>query len=582
MLEFEYLALVQDVLDTMTLDDLKSFVLVRARTEHETDRSFFLRALRACSKKLQTSGQTAWTDQEAIKSLREEVQAMIDCWNERDPETLAVRFELNEKYGLEDWDDWEDPESTEMFIHDPNNLGQNLGTFVYLIERSLILGQTDLAEKLASALCTTEIHDPGEYISPRKIFSEMESNNFAPMIGFEDSIKEVCRLILQQTEISAKDRIRRVVPLLICLPDYNGVISSYADNLDYPAEDRDDILMALLEATGEEPYDKVFDDNSYLVQTYCETALSSLSDQKKKAEVMLRFLPSFPGLFSYYFKDKTEPWDPAEEAPLIENCLKYLKDPEDIKLAYYLLDTLYTECCFSDEAAAARYAFAYRPGFNTYAKYARLNPERMDPEQFDLILSGFSPVHRTVFQFLEGDEEEYFAAMDLLCEEPLDSLPLTVLLLAYLYDPREGREYPEYLDGLLNRRLVNPLKWLEYKLYDDEDLEAYDYSPDDESASIYPLLERMRSHIPVTMDRRESLVDRIYDQLRYICSMQLFDSDMEKLFETSKYVAALEYVSQTLPRKSDRVRAESLAGKLIKQDHVFRKSLEAWRSENRS
>lgn len=579
MQDIEYFSLIQDVLDTMTEEELKNFILLRAEFEDAMNRTHFLNTLRSCSKKLQSAAVPAIANLEVLNSLQKEAQDLIDHWNTRDPETLVIRVEGNEDYYLDDWDD---PELTEWIVRDPHHLSEDLAAFIQLIRRSLIFGQTDTAEKLAVALCTRQIKDLGDYVRGWDIYSQLESDWFEPLDGFQSVIKELCLRILQHTEFSPKERIQRIAPLLIRLPVPNTVISSYASNMDNPPEDRDAVLLAMLETVEEEPLAEIFNDGSYLLKNLIETTLLHLSDHQKKAEVMLKFLPSIPSLFLNYFKKQTDLWDPAEKAALIDKCLNYLSDADDVKLAYQLLDTIYTKECLPDEAAAARCAFASRPGFNTYAKYAKLNPEGMNQDHLDLILSKISQRPKTMFLLLEGDDSVLSGLWNRLYAEPREFLPVTVLLLAYLYKPRKGRVLPEYLSSLLNRKVVNPLKWLEYRKYDDSDLENYDYPPDDadENTSIYPLLKRMRKRMPITVHQRGYLVGAISSQLSRLCGLYSFCGGLEEMYEITKYMAALEYVSYPLPNKSDRFRAESIARNLMKQDPSFRKSLEAWRAEN--
>lgn len=575
MEQTEYLRLVRDVLDTLTVQELKKCILASAERKDKLEISSFVNELREYGKTEHTEYLQMQIRRETVDNLWDQAEAFMDDWNSRHTKPLSVRFSINEEY-----DDWSNSNENEFIVQDPYRLSHDFGFMMYLLERALIFRQTDIAEKLAATLCSADIRDVGGHKNNRKILCEMENNWFVPLDGFSKAIEEVCFLILNQKAAPAEERIQRIAPMLIRYEYPVSLLSSYAELYISDPEDVDQVLTAALEAVENDPLYEVLRTDRSITEHLTKNIITHLSDHKQISEILLNHLPSDSSLFSYYFRNRTDNWDPAEEICLIQNCLVHLEKESDIKLAYRLLDKL-SKHINVDEVSQAKHNFAARPGISAYAKYICLNSEGFDHDQLAAILSETGSMEKMVYFLLEGDRETFYSALQEINEEPLDSLPLTALLLGYLYEPEKGQDYPDCLIYLLNISLIDSMKKREsYQPVTDE--HRYDFLSDDAEENVEYLLERMRRRLPLTADQRFMLIYAVMVAVREFCIDRIYREGPERFIEPAAFIAALDLATRPFTDSSQHISPEKIAGDLMTYEPALRREIEDWLEEDES
>lgn len=575
MEQAEYLRLVKDVLDSMTVQELKKFILEQSSVRGELERSSFLNALRGCKKSEHTKDSLTHSQRESVENLWDQAKTFMDDWKVRNTGPLYFRFSINEEY-----DDWSNSDVNELIVHDPFHLSHDFSFMMYLLERALIFRQNDLAEELAVMLCSSDVRDQDGYNTNRKILCLMENNWFVPLDGFAQAIKEVCFLVLNRKQIPAEKRIQRIAPMLVRCENPGYLVSSYARINNFDAEDLDQILIALLKAAEKDPAYQIFRSDRNTVNEFVKTAIMHLSDHQKNSEILLKYLPSYPGLFSYYFRNLTGDWNPVEEISLIQNCLQYLKDSDDIQLAYDLLEKIssrFTE----DEASQARYSFSSRPGISAYAKCIRLNPEKFDSDHLSVILSKSGSMEKTVYFLLEGDIKAFRSALMEIKEEPLDTLPLTALLLGYLYKPEKGQSLPDCLTYILDRILIGYMKRME-SFRPAADGHRYDFLSDDAEENMQYLLERMRKRLPLTADQCFLLIYTLSCAIREFCKERAYMEGPDRFIEPAAFLAALDLTTRLFSDPALHISSKKAAGDLMEYDPSLWEEVEYWLEEDDS
>lgn len=572
MEQTEYLRLIKDVLDTMTVQELKKYILASAERKDELKRTSFLNELREYGKSEHTETLQVQTNSETVDNLWDQAEAFMDNWNSRHTKPLYFKFSINE-----DYDDWSNSNVNELIVHDPYRLAQDFDFMMYLLERALIFRQTDLAEKLAATLCSADIRDVDGYYSNRKILCEMENNWFVPLDGFSEAIKEVCFLILNQKATPVEKRIQRIAPMLIRYENPGYLLSIYARLYKSDSENLNQVLTALLEAVENDPLYEVLRTDRSIAEDLIKTIITHLTDHKQIEIILSKYLHSYPDLFSYYCRYLTDDTDPAEEICLIQKCLVHLESESDIRLAYRMLEK-FSDQATVDEISQAKYNFAARPEINAYAKYIRLNPEGVDKDQLTAILSETGNIEKMVYFLLEGDRETFYSALQEINEEPLDMLPLTALLLGYLYEPDTGQCYPDCLTFILNSYLIDQMKAIEsYRSVSDG--HRSDFLSDDEEEHIDYLLGRMRSRLSLTVDQRFLLIYAMMMGIREFCIYRLYLNGPDRFMEPAAFVAALDLATRRFTDDAQYIPPEKIAGDLMECEPDLRQEVEDWLEE---